>query len=173
MSVSRLGCALSGLLLACALLPQPGVAAASATAPPALVIQTLDGKTFNLANKRGKWVIVNFWATWCSPCIAEMPAISKFVGAHKNVAAIGVAWDRSPRADIVKFVQKHPVDYPLAQPDLDHPPGGFPAPAGLPDTYLIAPDGSVAKHFIGPVNRKLLTAAIAAHAGKTGQAAGH
>ena len=131
-------------------------------ARPSLVIQTLAGKTFDLAQERGKWVIVNFWATWCSPCIAEMPAISKFVASHGNVAAIGLAWDRSPRAELVAFAKKHPVAYPLALVDMDHPPAGIEAPQVLPTTYLIAPDGHVAKRFIAPVDEKLLAHAIAA-----------
>lgn len=151
---------LAVLLLASA---APGRAAApSAPAHPALVVTTLDGKTFDLASERGKWVVVNFWATWCSPCIAEMPAISKYVTTHKDVAAIGLAWDRSPRGDIVKFASKHPVGYPLAILDPDHPPQGLAAPVALPTTYLIAPDGTVAKQFLGPIDVKSLDAVIAA-----------
>ncbi|MGH8190818.1 MAG: TlpA family protein disulfide reductase [Rhodanobacteraceae bacterium] len=147
------------LLIACV----PATAApTNAPAHPALVVKTLDGKTFNLANERGKWVIVNFWATWCGPCIEEMPAISKYVASHKNVAAIGLAWDDSPREEILEFVKKHPVDYPLAVVGMEHPPADFPQPEALPTTYLIAPDGTVAKHFLGPVDAKLLDAAIAA-----------
>lgn len=138
------------------------VATAAGTAQPQLVVETLDGKTFNLAAERGKWVILNFWATWCSPCIAEMPAISKYVATHKNVTAIGLAYDSTPRAEVLAFVHRHPVDYPLAQLDTDHPPSGLKMPDGLPTTYLVAPDGHVAQRFIGPVNAKLLDAAIAA-----------
>ncbi|MGN6789485.1 MAG: TlpA family protein disulfide reductase [Rhodanobacteraceae bacterium] len=129
---------------------------------PTLNIQTLDGKPFDLAAMRGRWVIVNFWATWCSPCIAEMPAISKYVRTHRNVTAIGLAYDRSPRADVLAFAKKHPVAYPLAQLDMDDLPRGIEMPASLPTTYLVAPDGHVAKRFIGPIDAKLLDAAIAA-----------
>ena len=136
---------------------------------PALVIQTLSGKTFDLAQQRGKWVIVNFWATWCSPCIAEMPAIARFVASHKDVVAIGLAWDRSPRDAILKFAKQHPVGYPLALVDMEHPPAGLEAPQVLPTTYLIAPDGHVAERIIAPVDEKSLARAIAAaRAGSTG-----
>jgi thiol-disulfide isomerase/thioredoxin len=127
---------------------------------PALKITTIDGKTFDLAAERGKWVIVNYWATWCVPCIKEMPDISRFVATHKNVAAIGLAFDDSAPADIRSFVAKHPVVYPVAQVTLDKPVKDFDEPRGLPTTWLIAPDGKVAKSFVGPVNSTVLAAAI-------------
>lgn len=167
---SRRGSLLLLALLACAFVAGTALAQ-PASARQQLVVKTLDGKTFDLAAQRGNWVIVNFWATWCSPCIAEMPAISKFVATHKHVTAIGLAWDDSSHADIVKFAKKHPVDYPLAQVSTDHPPAGFSAPAGLPVTWLIAPDGSVAKHFVGPVDAKMLDAAIATASSQSSDAA--
>ncbi len=162
----RRGLVCAGLLaLALSVHATPPVNPAEA---PALVIQTLAGKTFDLAQQRGKWVIVNFWATWCSPCIAEMPAISRFVASHKDVVAIGLAWDRSPRKDIIEFAKKHPVSYPLALVDMDHPPAGLEPPQVLPTTWLIAPDGRVAERFIAPVDEKSLERAIAASGPKSG-----
>jgi thiol-disulfide isomerase/thioredoxin len=138
-------------ILAIALALTGGSALAGMPAKPGLSIATLDGKTFDLAAHRGHWVIVNFWATWCSPCIKEMPDISAFVAAHKEVAAIGIAWEDTERAEVDAFVKAHPVSYPLAQGDVYKPLKDFDEPRGLPVTYVIAPDGTVKKKFTGPI----------------------
>lgn len=127
---------------------------------PTLKVTTLDGQSFDLEAQRGRWVIVNFWATWCVPCIKEMPDISRFVTSHKNVAAIGLAYEDSDKADIEAFLVKHPVSYPIAQVTMDNPPKDFESPRGLPTTYLIDPDGKVARRFVGPVTEQSLGAAI-------------
>ncbi|MEO7323198.1 MAG: TlpA disulfide reductase family protein [Dokdonella sp.] len=147
--------------LACA-----GVAAAETARPPALKIITLDGKAFDLAAQRGKWVIVNFWATWCSPCIKEMPDISAFVAGHKDVVAIGLAFEDTEKAEVEAFAKAHPVAYPLALLDIYKPPQDFGAPRSLPTTYMIAPDGSIAKTFTGPITTTDLEKAIATGAAK-------
>lgn len=138
-------------------------AAFAATAQkPKLVVTTLDGQTFDLSKHGGKWVIVNYWATWCSPCLKELPDISAFVAAHKTtVAAIGLDFEDGDKADIEKFLEKHPLSYPVAQVDTENPPKDFDTPKGLPNTYVIAPDGHVAKTFLGPVTTRDLAAAIA------------
>jgi thiol-disulfide isomerase/thioredoxin len=145
-----------GLALAMA-----GVAQAAMPEQPSIKLTTLDGKPYDLATQRGKWVIVNYWATWCVPCIKEMPDISKFVTAHKDkVSAIGLAYDDSDVTDIKAFLVKHPVSYPVAQVTLDKPLKDFDEPRGLPTTWLIGPDGKVAKRFVGTVNEASLSAAI-------------
>ncbi len=133
---------------------------AAMPARPALKVTTLDGRPYDLATQRGHWVVVNYWATWCVPCIKEMPDISAFVSRRKDVTAIGLAYDDSDIADIRAFVARHPVSYPIAQVTLDKPPKDFDEPRGLPTTYLIAPDGTVAKRFVGPISGAALKAAI-------------
>lgn len=148
--------AVIGLALALA-----GVAQAAMPEQPSIKLTTLDGKPYDLASQRGKWVIVNYWATWCVPCIKEMPDISRFVTAHKDkVSAIGLAYDDSDVADIKAFLVKHPVSYPVAQVTLDKPLKDFDEPRGLPTTWLISPDGKVAKRFVGTVNEASLSEAI-------------
>ncbi|WP_243047554.1 TlpA disulfide reductase family protein [Dyella sp. RRB7] len=138
-----------------------GTVQAAMPQQPSIKVTTLDGKPFDLAAQRGKWVIVNYWATWCVPCIKEMPDISRFVSAHRDkVAAIGLAYDDSDKADIQAFLAKHPVSYPVAQVTLDKPLKDFDEPRGLPTTWLIGPDGKVAKRFVGTVNETSLGQAI-------------
>ena len=129
---------------------------AFAAAPnPQLSVKTLDGATFDLAQQTGKWVIVNFWATWCSPCLKELPDISAYVAAHKDkVAAIGMDFEDAELADIEKFLKSHPLSFPVSMVDVDNPPKDFGAPRGLPNTYVIAPDGHLAKTFLGPIQTK-------------------
>ncbi|SFW60856.1 TlpA family protein disulfide reductase [Luteibacter sp. UNCMF366Tsu5.1] len=137
----------------------PAIAATAAT--PELKVTTLDNKPFDLAAQRGKWVVVNYWATWCVPCIKEMPDISNYVKGHKDVVAIGLAFEDTDAKDIVAFLDKHPVAYPIAQVDVTAPPKDFDPPKGLPTTYLIAPDGHVAQRFVGPITAAKLDEAIA------------
>ncbi|MGN2249359.1 TlpA family protein disulfide reductase [Frateuria sp. GZRe14] len=151
---------LAPLALAACLLAAAIPVQAAMPAQPSLKVTTLDGKPFDLAAQRGHWVIVNFWATWCVPCIKEMPDISQFVTTHANVRAIGLAYEDSDKADIQAFLAKHPVSYPIAQVSLDDSPKDFDEPRGLPTTYLISPDGHVAKRFVGPVTGQSLDAAI-------------
>jgi thiol-disulfide isomerase/thioredoxin len=139
-----------------------GAAPAEPAKMPTLSVKTLDGGTFDLSAERGKWVIVNFWATWCSPCIKEMPDISKFVASRGDVAAIGLAFGGEEIEDVTSFLEEHPVKYPIANVPLESPPKDFGAPKGLPTTFLIAPDGRLAKKFTGPITGRELEKAIAA-----------
>ena len=83
-----------------------------------------------------------------------------FVATHKNVRAIGLAYEDSEPADIKAFLAKHPVVYPIAQVTLDKPLKDFDEPRGLPTTYPIGPDGKVAKSIVGPVTSAALAALI-------------
>ncbi|MDR3387020.1 MAG: TlpA disulfide reductase family protein [Rudaea sp.] len=149
-------------IFATALVVLSATAVHAATAQkPTLAVTTLDGSNFDLSKQSGKWVIVNYWATWCSPCLKELPDISAYVTAHKDkVAAIGLDFEDTDKAEVVNFLKTHPLSYPVAQVDIDNPPKDFDTPKGLPNTYVIAPDGHVAKAFMGPITAKDLDAVI-------------
>ncbi len=143
--------------------PKP-VAGSKAT--PALSLPAIDGKTFELAAHRGKWVVVNFWATWCAPCLKEMPELSALDAMREDVEVVGLAYEDIDAAAMREFLKVHPVVYPIAIVDTYSPPADFDTPRGLPMTYLIAPDGKVAKKILGPVTAGDIEAAIAAASGK-------
>jgi thiol-disulfide isomerase/thioredoxin len=149
--------------------PAPATPADAAPAPkpeqPTLQVTTLDGKPYDLASHRGRWVVVNFWATWCGPCLKEMPDLSALDAMREHIDVIGLAYEDITPADLKAFLQKHPVVYPIAVVDVYDPPKDFATPVGLPTTYLIAPDGKVAKHFLGPITAHDIDAAIAAAGG--------
>jgi thiol-disulfide isomerase/thioredoxin len=141
------------MLTACGNSPAPPSAAAfvASKQTPALTVETFQGGKFDLAEHRDKWVVVNFWATWCAPCLKEIPDFNAFAKSRKDVQFIGLAYEEIEREDMVAFLKDHPIDYPFAIIDVYNPPEYFETPRGLPMTVLIAPGGKVAKTFLGPV----------------------
>jgi len=139
---------------------------------PELKIATVDGKPYDLAEHRGKWVVVNFWATWCKPCLKEMPELSALDAMREHVEVLGLAYEEIAPADMRAFLTKHPVSYPVAIVDTFNPPAAFETPRGLPMTFLIGPDGKIADKFLGPVTAHDIEAAIAKAGGPQAQPAG-
>jgi len=112
-------------------------------AAPALVVQELDGQTFDLSALRGKVVIVHFWATWCPPCRKEMPALDAFYRRHhgEGVEMIGLSADRPhDRAEVRKVMRSY--RFPAAMLD-DAEVDGFGKPNALPVTLVIDGNGVV------------------------------
>jgi thiol-disulfide isomerase/thioredoxin len=178
-SLLYLGCALLAACKPAAEVAAPPVVAAPITAPapvtpaasaaakpkpefPSLKITTFDGKPYDLAEHRGHWVVVNYWATWCTPCLAEIPDLAAFDQAREDVEVIGLAFEDIEKADMQAFLKEHPIPYPIAVLDVYNPPADFDTPPGLPMTYLIAPNGKVAKQFLGPTNARELEKLIKA-----------
>lgn len=135
-------------VVALALTGQQAVAAVAVGQPaPPLAATELNGQGFDLNALRGRVVIVNFWATWCAPCRAEMPALDAFYRQYHNqgLDMIGISADRSrDRSDVVKVMQS--FAYPAAMLD-DARPNGFGAPGALPETFVIDQTGVIRAEF--------------------------
>jgi cytochrome c-type biogenesis protein len=72
----------------------------------------LSGKVQTLSSYRGRIVVLNFWATWCPECVRELPSLSAFAAANKDVAVLGVTSDRNPET-VRTFLSSRPVAYPV------------------------------------------------------------
>jgi thiol-disulfide isomerase/thioredoxin len=117
---------------------------------PDFALQSLEGNTMRLSDLKGKAVLLNFWATWCSPCKIEMPwfiELQKQYGAQ-GLQIIGVAMDDSSKEDIAKFAKDMGVNYPvlLGKEEVGDAYGGVPA---LPETFFIGRDGKIVDKIIG------------------------
>ncbi len=117
---------------------------------PDFMLQSLDGTSMRLSDLRGKAVLLNFWATWCSPCKIEMPwfiELQKQYGAQ-GLQIVGVAMDDSSKEDIAKFAKDMGVNYPvlLGKEEVGDAYGGVPA---LPETFFIGRDGKIVDKIIG------------------------
>ncbi|MFP5375117.1 MAG: TlpA family protein disulfide reductase [Gammaproteobacteria bacterium] len=145
--------------------PAGPAAEPEAAARPSLQVDTLDHGRYDLAEHRGRWVVVNFWATWCSPCLKEMPELSALDAMREHIEVVGLAYEEIEVGAMREFLAAHPVVYPIAIVDVYAPPADFDTPRGLPMTYLVAPDGTIAKQFLGPVTAHQIEEAIAAAGG--------
>ena len=121
--------------------------------PIAFTLTNLDGELVNAADYRGKWLVLNYWATWCAPCRDEMPELVKFQNEHDNVQILGIAYEDAEIHKLKSFAADFNVNYPLLTIDVYNPPkfaeeGGL----GLPTTIVYNPEGMRHKKHMGPID---------------------
>lgn len=122
--------------------------------------KTLDGKIVKLSDYQGKWVVVNYWATWCPPCLVEMPELSFFHEAHKDKDAIvlGVNYEQIAVEKVQTFLDEQMIKFPVVRPiaTIDNKTTPFGPLRGLPTSYMISPSGEVIAARTGGVNQQIL-----------------
>jgi len=127
----------------------------AASVAQAFALTDSEGRLHRLEDYRGKWLLVNFWATWCPPCLDEIPDL---VALHeergnRDLAVIGVVMDYQSRETVLQFVEQMFISYPIVF--------GSPAIAaqigkivGLPTTFIYDPGGKIALRHVGPLTRE-------------------
>lgn len=148
--------------------PAPGTVQEVPPSPvPDLTLTTLDSTAIDLRTQTGRVLLVNFWATWCAPCREEIPDLKALHKEFRDegLRVIGVALDRKGRAVVAPFAEKMDITYPVAVDRDGAAEAAFGPLAGLPTTFLVAPDGQITHRVLGlfpvdemrPVLKQLLT----------------
>jgi thiol-disulfide isomerase/thioredoxin len=122
---------------------------------PDFSVTSLDGKTIDKASLKGETVVLNFWASWCTPCMAEIPEL-KDLAANSKVKIVGIALDEKGLETVKPFAEAHRINYTVAVGDQDmfQQFNGV----GIPYTLVLDPSQRIVKIYRGPTNRESLEA---------------
>jgi thiol-disulfide isomerase/thioredoxin len=133
----------------------------AAAEPVDFTLENLDGKPVSLSDYRGKWVIVNSWATWCPPCLDEIPDLVQLYEDNRDtLVVLGVDFEEVNTEYLREFVDSHFMSYPIVRSEpLPVTPLG--PVLGLPTTYIISPEGVPVARQEGPVTREAIEAYLA------------
>jgi thiol-disulfide isomerase/thioredoxin len=131
-------------------------------APAAFELQDVQGKLHRLSDYQGKWVIVNFWATWCSPCIKEIPELKRFHQQYRDqdIVVIGINFEELTVEQLQQAIDEFAIDYPVLRIG-SVPLVPFEPLKGLPSTFAVSPEGRLVKSWMGPVDGEVLRSFIA------------
>ena len=116
---------------------------------PAFTVKDLDGRDISMASLRGKVVIVNFWATWCGPCRAEIPDLVALQEKYKDtLQVIGISEDEAGVEVVRRFAAEHKVNYPVAMmtPELEKM---FPGISALPTSFILDREARIVQKHVG------------------------
>jgi len=125
--------------------------------PAQLNLADIKGKEYSLSDYRGKWVVINYWATWCSPCLKEIPELNELhkKGKKNNVLVLGVNFEDAPESHVQAFIEKYSISYPVLLEEMDALSQLGPI-EGLPKTFIVSPSGKIVYQKVGIVTLNLL-----------------
>ena len=131
---------------------------------PELSGGTMDGQEFDIDDHRGRWVLVNFFATWCPPCVEEHPELVSFSERNAgSVQVVSVAFDETDLKDAERFFAEKGGDWPVITSETRRASLDYRVKK-LPESFLVDPSGTVVEKINGGVTAAQLEASIARHA---------
>lgn len=142
--------------------PETGVGEPEPDAPaqaPDFTLPDLEGASVSLSDLRGRPVVIDFWATWCPPCVHQIPVLNAFQEAHPDIPVLGIAVDVDGRKVVAPFAEEHGIAYRvlIGDEDLARRYGAF----GFPSLYVVDAEGRIALSHVGVIRRDELEAALA------------
>ncbi|SDN00571.1 Peroxiredoxin [Fictibacillus solisalsi] len=126
--------------------------------PPDFMLKTLDGRKVTLLQFKGKTVFLNFWASWCPPCQAEMPEMERFYkeNSQKPIEILSVHLTSEDSVQAARaFANKHKLTFPILLDETGEVSKRFHV-VTLPTTFVISPQGRIVQQHIGPLNREMM-----------------
>jgi peroxiredoxin len=127
---------------------------------PDFSLATLDGEQIALSNFRGQYVLVNFWATWCPPCRAELPDLVSYYESHadQGFMLIGVN-EQEPPATVEAYLSQSQLEFPVVL-DSDGRVMNRYGVTGMPSSFLVNPEGQIVRSWTGMINRAMLESTV-------------
>ena len=118
-------------------------------------IEVLNGSDTSTEKMQGKWIVVNYWADWCAPCIKEIPELVEFAEENKDILVYAFNFDELDSEDLAPIAKKFKVDIPSL---ISHPREiwGIETPPAVPATFFINPKGVLVKSFFRPQTKDSL-----------------
>ncbi|NDV92908.1 redoxin domain-containing protein [Alteromonas sp. 345S023] len=121
---------------------------------------TTDGTKYKWTSLEGNWVIINYFAPWCVPCLREMPELHSFnQNLPSNTYLFAINYDNLSKKELAKMLQKHNITLPVIQANKDTQ-LPMEKPPYLPATFIIGPDGEIKDTIMGEVSGAMLRARI-------------
>ncbi|MFT5740186.1 MAG: thiol-disulfide isomerase/thioredoxin, partial [Gammaproteobacteria bacterium] len=121
-----------------------------------LPLTAVDGSSANLNQFEGKWVVVNYWATWCPPCIEEIPELQAFHDENSKTAmVVGINSEVIDRMRLESFLYSFLIRYPIFVTSEGQP-SELGEITNLPTTFLVSPGGKLVARQVGPVTQAMI-----------------